>query len=242
MADSQPAPSRHLALHRIPNSLVVLVAVALLLQGPVGAFEAFWIYTKSLVLSLLGGEDLLIQVLFQTAPLALATAAVTFAIRFGWLRFRSPTALVICSAVIIVATWIGGQLRYRAATKQWIKPSLASATQRTSVSLNELRVQNVDAPASRDDSSVSLKEACGILADGDFGRFNPQAAVPRVSLMPESGSLLGIIGRGLNQLLGYLVVYQPRLFLAAIILGAYIGCSLQSLLKDSGLVRSRIHC
>ena len=50
--------------------------------------------------------------------------------------------------------------------------------------------------------------------------------VARVALLPEGGSWFGVVGQGVNQLLGYLVFYRPRLFLAALLAGGYLGWAL----------------
>ena len=49
--------------------------------------------------------------------------------------------------------------------------------------------------------------------------------IPPLNLLPKPGGIAGIVTRAINQVCGYLVSYQPRLFLAAVIAGSWIGWS-----------------
>ncbi|TWU45893.1 hypothetical protein Q31b_10690 [Novipirellula aureliae] len=238
MAESRNHASQKTTIDRIPNGLIVLVFVAFLLKGPVGALDAFWQYTKSLLTSFAGGEDLLIEVLCQTIPLTLSIAIIAYLFRGGWLHFRSSTAVSICSIVIVVATWFGGQLRRSIENDDVAMPPRMSNRSLTAVSLRELSVKRDDFREYSNGESISLGEALKVITDNrSMNQKNEpsrQGAVPRVSLFPESGGILGTTARALNQVLGYFVSYGPRLFLAAVVLGIYIGCRLHSLWEECG--------
>jgi hypothetical protein len=72
---------------------------------------------------------------------------------------------------------------------------------------------------------AKLSDVQASATDGSHHRWT--ASVPRVALIPEPESVLGLIARAINQLVGYFVIYRPRLFIAAILLGLYIGWSWQ---------------
>ncbi len=253
--NDDPEPSLF-ALHRIPNGLVVLIAVALLLQGPVGAFEALWGYTADLVGALFGGEELFWEVLCQTAPLAFAAGAITMAYRSGWMTFSSPASLVAASMLVMSGTWFGGELRSILAKKRSIVDAdvnvipisargetrvLLSDQSLADQSLADLGALQIDPEAVEMDSaqldsaeleSISVAEAIAKLSKlqasaTDTSHHRWTQRVPRVMLMPESSSAWGLVAKAINQLLGYFVVYRPRLFLAAILLGSYLGWSWQ---------------
>ncbi|MEM7474379.1 MAG: hypothetical protein AAF483_05245, partial [Planctomycetota bacterium] len=63
----------------------------------------------------------------------------------------------------------------------------------------------------------------------------PKGEIERLHLLPEVSGVFGIVARAINQLLGYVVAYQPRLFLAAILCGVWMGWTVHSkLLALSG--------
>lgn len=263
MAESEHPETKRFALHQIPNSLIVLLTVALLLQGPAGAFEALWEYTRSLAEALLGGEDLFLEVICQTAPLTMSAAVITFAFRCRWLTFRTPTSIVACSLVVLTATWLGGQLRSWMATHRplaqqttrenqpvelrWSDqtggttaglPVLqASFQNRTPARLSDLRIASEPSLESASSDIITLDQALETLSDfsaaaTDGGQHDWRETVPRVALIPETSSSIGFVARAFNQLFGYVVFYRPRLFLAAILLGTFMGWSWQPRLES----------
>ena len=52
---------------------------------------------------------------------------------------------------------------------------------------------------------------------------NPPRKIAPLQLIPEPGGVLGLLARAVNLLLAYFVSYQPRLFLAAVLAGGWIG-------------------
>jgi hypothetical protein len=77
------------------------------------------------------------------------------------------------------------------------------------------------------------------LAEPNLSAAPPQK-IPSLQILPEANNPVGAIFKAINQLLGYLVAYQPRLFLAAIVAGAWVGWSwhrrLQRLAQYSAVV------
>ena len=244
----EPEPSTF-ALHRIPNGLLVLVTVALLLQGPQGAFEVLWGYTCDLIHAIFGGEELLFEVLCQTAPLTLAVSAIVFSYRSQWLSFSSPVGLFASCALLLGGTWIGVELRStmsgktelvdseatKSATRFEVLPVSARGETRMRLSdqsLSSLSDARVDGELESGPDTISVAEAIRILSDfqtvaTDGSHHRWDQPVPRVALIPEPATMWGIVGKAINQLLGYFVIYRPRLFLAAILLGIYTGWSWQ---------------
>ncbi len=258
MTDSDQPQARRFVLHRVPNSLIVLLAVALLLRGPAGAFDAFWNYTTSLLQALFGGEAVFIEVICQTAPLTLSAAAITFLYRCKVLTFQSVHSIVGCCVIIIAATWAGGQLRSLTATRigqtdeqpsaaptespliittastTGDVPTLkASIIKPTTISRSLLSVSNEppqDVAISVDEALDKILDFSAVATDG--AQHDWRDTVPRVALFPEPGSVIGVVGKGINQVLGYLAYYRPRLFLAAILIGIYIGWSWQPYIES----------
>ena len=245
---AEPEPSIF-ALHRIPNVLLVLVTVALLLQGPAGAFEVLWGYTCELIQAIFGGEELLLEVLCQTAPLTLAVSAIVFAYRSKWLSFSSPLGLLTSCALVLGGTWIGGELRSNASSETELadSESTKSATsldvlpvsargethmRLSDQSLLSLSDASEDGEPESGADTISVAQAIRILSDfqtiaTDGSHHRWDQPIPRVALIPEPATMWGFVGKAINQLLGYFVIYRPRLFLAAILLGIYTGWSWQ---------------
>lgn len=251
MTSPNPPPPPPSGLNRIPNGFLVFLTVALLLQGPVGAFEALWSYSYELVRAIFGGEELLLQVLCQTAPMTFAVGAIVFSFRSGWITFSSPGSLFAAALLVLAGTWGGGELRSamasissksdagtQVASKQTqVLPVSTRGETHTWLSkeslpdLGELH-KNLTTTEEEPSDTISIEEAYRIFSDfetvatdGTHHRWDQ--SVPRVALIPEANSLWGLAARAINQLLGYFVVYRPRLFLASILVGTYIGWSWQ---------------
>jgi hypothetical protein len=187
---------------RIPAWLpgvATLVAVVLLLRGPAGAWELVCVQAETLAGSLVGGPDAVGLVVWQTAPLGLAAAGISFAVSARWLRFQSFAAVVAAALVVLGAAVVGGELR-TAATR-----NLAA-----------------NAPDAINVRSLAEVEW---LAAPDLS-MAPARVLP-VELLPEVGGLLGYVGKAVNQLAGYVIAYNPRLFAASLLAGGYLGWSWQ---------------
>lgn len=53
-----------------------------------------------------------------------------------------------------------------------------------------------------------------------------------LNLLPKSTGVIGLITKTINQILGFLIAYQPRLFCAAVIAGSWLGWSWHKKLKS----------
>ena len=51
----------------------------------------------------------------------------------------------------------------------------------------------------------------------------PPREIEPLNVLPAVGGVHGAVFKAVNQLLGFFVAYQPRLFLAAIIAGCWVG-------------------
>ncbi len=59
----------------------------------------------------------------------------------------------------------------------------------------------------------------------------PPADIEPINAVPKISGILGVGGLAINQLLGFLVAYQPRLFIAAVLAGAWTGWRWQQRLQ-----------
>lgn len=53
----------------------------------------------------------------------------------------------------------------------------------------------------------------------------PTGRIPPLDLLPEMNGVAGVVAKAVNQTLGFLVAYKPRMFLAALIAGGWVGWS-----------------
>jgi hypothetical protein len=79
-------------------------------------------------------------------------------------------------------------------------------------------------PVAKSPTAVDQLREVNWLAEPQLANI-PSGKVDPLHILPEPGGVIGLVTRSINQLLGYLVAYQPRLFLAAIIAGAWMGWS-----------------
>lgn len=59
----------------------------------------------------------------------------------------------------------------------------------------------------------------------------PPTEIEPINVVPKISGILNVVGLAINQLLGFLVAYQPRLFLAAVIAGGWTGWRWQQRLQ-----------
>jgi|TARA_B110000495_G_C22980028_1_gene575994 hypothetical protein len=241
------------ALHRIPNGIVTLLAVALILQGPAGAFETFWKHTSQMSASLLGGENIFVQVLYQTAPLAVSAAFLTLVFRSGWFNPHEIISIVAAGTILLGATWFGTEIRsFRARSLANDPGSHAMLVSR------QISGEHDNAPSEdltkpnlttepREQAVVSLSIGEGIqmltgsgASDTNSIRHRWSDPIPRVLVFPhETNSTVGLIANSANQLCGYFAVYGLRLFASSLLLGCYIGWTLQPYLQAITSIRSQ---
>lgn len=223
---------------RVPPSLVVLVVVLVLLHGVVGALEMLWHMAAMLLAATVGGGDgdVVSGVLWRTLPLALAAAGVTFAILNKWLATDSLNSYVGMAIIVLIAAILGNACYEKFGSRTVVvavEPAAAEVVP-VPVGLPGTSTQNIPF---RLTPAVSLGSpappltawqrllAVRWLAKPDLSRA-PQPVEP-LNIVPKGPGIYGGVGGAINQLLGYLVDYEPRLFLASIVAGSFFGWRMQ---------------
>ena len=230
----------------LPGATVVLI-VMFLLRGVSGSVQAIKLQIVTLATSFLGGDDGMIGVLLHTIPLALAASVATFAIARRMIRFESPLSILALALIVILGASIGGFLRQFApypesqpqppliavsASSQTVEPghslgniSIGIRSQKLPLDLasvmNHTTVRQLPV---RHESSIEQLRQIDWLAQPDFSKPPPSDIEP-LALVPKASGVIGVAAKAINQLLAYLVAYQPRLFLAAVITGSWFGWS-----------------
>ncbi|MEM6330102.1 MAG: hypothetical protein AAF790_07630 [Planctomycetota bacterium] len=64
------------------------------------------------------------------------------------------------------------------------------------------------------------------VAAGAAANSTPAAVAP-LPVLPKANGVMGIVAAAINQLLGYLAAYRPRVFAASLLAGGYVGWSWQ---------------
>jgi len=230
---SKPTLSDEVAVLRaaIPGGLVFVV-VMLLLRGYGGTVEALRQQVLLFAHSFLGGEDGMLPLLFHTLPLAIAAAIATFGISAGWIRFESVWSIVALGVIVIGGATIGGVLHGHMLPQ----PEKVPQVDHTPIVLRG----SITGPSIRSESTLPSAVTVGLqkvqpsksaveqLAGVDFTAVPdlnqpPPSKIEPLELFPKSGGVLGIITMAINQLLAFVVAYQPRVFLAAVLAGSWNG-------------------
>ncbi len=233
--------------------LTVLVLILILLKGFYGALDVLHHQAQALVVSFIGVEDGLGELIIQTIPLVLAAAFCTFAIARRMLPFDSFASVVAIALIVIAGTTAGGflnQILNNSKTIHAIDSATGSATplaitsQLTSAPIDQTAflaesttIPNIGiANLSTVKLNANETAALGIeprlspvdqLTSIDWLQepnldFTDQQVAP-LRVLPNTTGAIGLVFQAINQLLGFLVVYQPRLFLASTLGGAWIG-------------------
>lgn len=228
--------------------LIVLVVVLVLLRGVGGTIDALRLQLVTLANSFLGTGDGLVPVLLQTLPLALAAGCCMFLIARRILTFESFGSVVGMAVIILTGASTGGVLIDLLPATSNVDPQIYD------VALNPLR-EAANQPTRNPKSPITLSIASPLSAQSQIAVAKPQSqpqgqlaaidwwAEPDISripkgtvepldVIPEVNGVMGLVVQALNQLMGYLVAYQPRLFLAAIVAGSWSGWSLHRRLKS----------
>ncbi|TWT92763.1 hypothetical protein [Stieleria varia] len=209
-------------IRRLLPGAVVLLIVMLLLHGWSGTAQAIRVQTHAMLTGFFGPGDDVAGVIAHTLPLALASALATFAVVSKWLTFESFSSVVILSCIILAGTSVGGFLRC-------VLPQPASVvTQVDDASpLPSLAVIDVKPSAAPVDQLRQLDW----WAKPDLSRAAQREIAP-VALFPKASGLIGLVFTMFNQVLGFMVAYQPRLFAAAVIAGGSLGWGWHSKLQS----------
>lgn len=237
---------RRILLRYLPG-LTVLAVVMILLRGLTGSVEAIKLQTATLSTSFLGAGDGMIAVLVHTLPLTIAAAIATFAIASRMITFESSLSIVGLAGIVMIGASLGGFLRgfapetkpqsqiARTIVRPASEPAVIGFVPNVKLGVHpkkpplQLAVPDAGvavAPKLEFKPKTPLTQLGEIdwFAQPDLSNSPPQD-IPPLNLLPNVGSVPGAISKAINQLLGYLVAYQPRLFLAAILAGSWVGWS-----------------
>ena len=236
VSDTRPIDRFRKFLREFVPGLTVLVVVLILLRGVGGTVDAMRLQLITLANSFLGTGDGLAPVLLLTLPLALSAGVCTFLIARSVLTFESFGSVVGMAVIILAGASTGGVLIDLLPAPSDVDPQIYD------VALSPLR-EAANKPAGNQQSPITLSigsplrsPSAGRLntidwwAEPDISRI-PLGTVEPLHMIPEPNGVLGLVVQALNQLMGYLVAYQPRLFLAAIVAGSWSGWTLHRKLK-----------
>ena len=199
--------------------------------------------------SFLGSEDSMVPLLLHTLPLALSAGVAAYAISARWITFESVWSVVLLAAIIIGGTTAGGVLQDMFGVRPVPAPTHSAVVQRDL--LTTLRQQPASSKRSLECVGVAEAPAIGELLTMDPLAVPdlttpPPVSIPPLKLVPNVGGVLGIVATAINQLLGFVVAYQPRVFLASILAGGWTGWRwhqrLNSLRNTAGVrIRTLLH-
>ena len=239
------------SFRKVLPGLTVLIVVFVLLRGVTGTVDAVKLQLVTFLASFMGSGDGLAGVLVHTLPLAIAAAVATFAVKSRMLTFESPWSCVGLACIIIAGTSVGGLLRgfvpdppskgdsnngHSAASLddlagQSTRTPLIGVRRDAEYSNSLVRPQAALLPGPMEtDSILSVRTRSPLdqlgsidwLAQPDLAKAAPRNIEP-LNVLPTTGGVPGLVMKAINLVLGFLVAYQPRLFLAAVIAGGWIG-------------------
>ncbi|MGI9457719.1 MAG: hypothetical protein ACR2NU_14230 [Aeoliella sp.] len=204
-----------------------------------------------------GDHAAVANVLWRTLPLSLAAGGVTFVVANRWIRPGSSHSYVWVSLIVLAGAIVGNACyeKFGSQTVVIAEPT-TSLPQDRSIAKNLILkpstlAQAVPATNNEDAPPTTLAKALALADEPRIEvaavRVQPNAwhriaAIrwldkPDLSRKPKPVEPLEIVPHGpgifrgvsgaINQLLGYLVDYEPRLFLASIIAGSFVGWRLQ---------------
>lgn len=223
---------------RSSPGLVLLFVVLVLLYDVGGAMQVLGEMMMTLLATLVGGGDhqAVSGVLWRTLPLALAAVGVAYAACSGWLELDCLHSYVWMAFIVMAGAIVGNACHElqtsRPATS--VSHPTDSAAGNSSLHASTSSESSGDVPGSR---SVGPRAGVEVapppatawqrlsairwLQKPDLNR-RPRPVEP-LRLLPEGSGIFGVVGGAMNQLLGYLVEYEPRLFLASLLAGGFAG-------------------
>lgn len=237
-------------------ALSVLVCVLFLLRGWSGLTDAVQLQATAIAHALFGTADGVGTVFIATLPLALSAAVAAFCMAERWLTFESFGSVIALALIILCGTAAGAALRstvqpvssaklnaevadaavqpLRESINKAVSEPLSVANNRRSASRltehdqTDLRANLTDDSQPKTGTSVTAPQPWPT-SWWDVPDINRLATAPVLDVhwFPEPNGQLKPVGQAANVLLSYLATYQPRLFLAAVIAGGWIGLSCQ---------------
>ncbi|QDU55609.1 hypothetical protein [Aeoliella mucimassa] len=237
---------------RLPASVVVLLVVLVLLYGVRGACTVVWGMLVAMAAALLGGgdEQVVAGVVWRTLPLALASAGVVFAVRSRWLTLDGIQSYLAVAAIVLGAAAVGNACHEQSSRSVAV---LAVKTDEDSSSRQQSPAKPVGLPSLNQGQGMAFDLAgdAALQADVQPSSWQQMGAIrwfakpdlarqpqpiPPVRLFGEGPGVLGWIGSAVNQLLGYLITYEPRLFLASLVAGGFVGWQLHGRVSKANAV------
>lgn len=233
----------------VPPSLVVLLVVLVLLYDLGGALAAVWQMVMMLLATLIGGgdHDVVASVLWRTLPLAIAAAGVTFALLNHWLDPQSINSYIVMAMIVLAGAIVGNAAyeRFGSRTVVLAVQAASEANEPMPIGLPRSKLQPVGSQRpgatlaelsqpqpTTNSATVSVEQTAWQrltsirwFAKPDLSR--PPQPVQPLKVIPKGPGIYGGVGGAINQLLGYLVDYEPRLFVASILVGGFAGWRLQ---------------
>lgn len=231
---------------------VVMAVVLLLVHGFMGTGEVLLRMIGQFLASLFGGGDgdAVSGVLWRTLPLGLSAAVAAFAVSSRWLDLTSMFSYVWIAIIVLFGTAAGNACYEAFAPKQVIVTHNLTAPPRPDETVNGYakRLYDMNKKAGIELSVLVPPEDVGLagLATPTIMPTKPSAwerfsklnwlEKPDLSRKPQPveplfevkvGGIWGWVCQAVAQLLGYVVDYQPRLFLASVIAGSFMGWRLQ---------------
>ena len=195
-------------------AILVAFLVMIILKGFGGASKGIVDQLSLFAASFLDdGSNDIASVLWRTAPLAFSVAVITFAGARRWLKL--DVVGIVVGAVIIIG---GARLGDALTTPNQVTVATGITTQNDPMEISGLVIPQSDLPP-----HLAKVISQPIHLSQDVPELPPGAAPPPVQLLPQIGGWPGQVFAAINQLIGYFQHYQPRLFLAALIVGAYLG-------------------
>ncbi|WP_425398038.1 hypothetical protein [Aeoliella sp.] len=227
----------------VPPSLIVLLVVLVLLYDFGGALASLWEMAMTLLATLLGGgdHDVVGSVLWRTLPLAISAAGVTFAVLNRWLDPQSLNSYVGMAMIVLAGAIVGNAAYEKFGSRTVVlQPAETGEVVSTPIGLPESNGKSIGPPLrgigplapAAEQTVVGIAVpaeqtvwerllSIGWFTKPDLSR-EPQPVEP-LPVIPKGPGIYGGVGGAINQLLGYLVDYEPRLFVASILVGGFAG-------------------
>jgi hypothetical protein len=229
----QPTISDEIAVIRaaVPSGLV-FIAVMLLLRGYDGTVDALRQQVLLFAHSFCGGEDGMMPLLLHTLPLAIAAAVSAFGMAAGWIRFESVWSMVVLGVIVIGGAAVSGVLHGHSLPAPKTVRQIDHSPIVMHGTISNTIVQSTREPpksstaglttAQPQESAVQQLARVDLTAVPDLNT-PPPARIEPLDLLPQMGGVLGIMTMAINQLLAFVVAYQPRVFVAAVLAGSWTG-------------------
>ncbi len=222
--------------------IVVLLVVLVLLYDVGGAVRVIAQMVAVLLANLVGGgnHEAVASVLWRTLPLALAAAGVTFAACNRWLQFDSLHAYVWMALIVLTGAVVGNACYERCRSAVVVGTTVPMTASTTSPPVRRSALTAATIRQTRSPTRTYPRSVAAVpVPPTAWQRLNnvqwlrkpnlsrrPEPILP-LNVVPKGSGIYGSVAAAVNQLLGYLVAYEPRLFLASLVTGSFVGWRIQ---------------